>query len=372
MTTMPRPWIPACRAILAAGLALPILVAAQGATRRLTTIEALRQFPGFYHLQSVLLRGEFADDGQRLLLRADEQQIRVMLAEGVGSATGPVEVRGQMIDIGKLDPGDPRAGGFTEERDAERWPRPGEELVVRVTDVRGADSTASPSVRSVSLEPWRYQGQRVTVVGNFRGRNLFGDLPGAPAKSRYDFVIRGSEGAIWVTGQRPRGKGFDLDVDRRFDTDRWLEVTGTIVQEGGLVLLEAAQLAAATAPAAEAPEPDVPAPPPPPIEVVFSSPTADEIEVKPTSVVRIQFSRGLDPASVAGAFRVAYVGVPADGATSVPPFDTAYEAANRAVTLRFKEPLERFRTVRIEVLDTLKAFDGAPTKPWTLTFSVGG
>lgn len=370
---MPRCWPSLFRACLAVALALPVLTAAQGATRRLTTIEALRQFPGFYHLQNVLLRGEFADDGQRLLLRADEQQLRVMLADGVSSATGPVEVRGQMIDIGKLDPGDPRAGGFIEDREAERWPRPGEELVVRVTDVRSADSTGTASIRSVSLEPWRYQGQKVTLLGNFRGRNLFGDLPGAPGKSRYDFVIRGSEGAIWVTGQRPRGKGFDLDVDRRFDSDRWLEVTGTIVHERGLVLLEAAQLAAATAPAAEPPpEPDVPASPPPPIEVVFSSPTPDEIDVTPASPVRIQFSRGLDPKSVAGAFRVAYVGVPASAATPVPPFETTYDAANRAITLRFKEPLERFRTVRIDVLDTLKAFDGAPTKPWTLTFSVGG
>jgi hypothetical protein len=89
--------------------------------------------------------------------------------------------------------------------------------------------------------------------------------------------------------------------------------------------------------------------------------------------VRIQFSRGLDPKSVAGAFRVAYVGPPPPDAPSAPPaFDTTYDAANRAITLRFKEPLQRFRTVRVDVLDALKAFDGAPAKPWTLTFSVGG
>ena len=39
------------------------------------------------------------------------------------------------------------------------------------------------------------------MLGNFRGRNLFGDLPGAPGASPYDFVIRGAEGAVWVTNR---------------------------------------------------------------------------------------------------------------------------------------------------------------------------
>jgi hypothetical protein len=228
------------------------------------------------------------------------------------------------------------------------------------------------SVRALALEPWRYEGQRIIVLGNFRGRNLFGDLPGSPGKTKFDFVIRGAEGAVWVTGLRPRGKGFDLNVDRRVDSDQWLEVTGTIVQERGLVLIEAAQLAAAKAPAAVEPTPEpVPGPPPPPVEVVFSSPTPDEIDVRPAGVVRIQFSRGLDPKSIAGSFRVAYFGAGAESAAAPPAFETTYDAANRAVTLRFKGPLERFRTVRVEVSDSLKAFDGAAARPWSLTFSVG-
>ena len=68
----------------------------------------------------------------------------------------------------------------------------------------------------------------MTVTGNFRGRNLFGDTPAAPGDGRYDFVLRGAEGAIWVTGIRPRGRNFDLDLDRRIDTDKWVEVTGVV------------------------------------------------------------------------------------------------------------------------------------------------
>ena len=37
---------------------------AQATNRRFTTIDALRQFPGYYHLQSVTLRGELTDGTQ--------------------------------------------------------------------------------------------------------------------------------------------------------------------------------------------------------------------------------------------------------------------------------------------------------------------
>ena len=109
----------------------------------------------------------------------------------------------------------------------------------------------TPSLRALALEPWKFAGQTVTVTGNFRGRNLFGDLPDAPGKGRYDFIVRGGEGSVWVTGMRPRGSGFDFDVDRRIDSNRWLEVTGPLVHDRGLVRIEATKIALA-----KAPEPD--------------------------------------------------------------------------------------------------------------------
>ena len=243
---------------------------------------------------------------------------------------------------------------------------------MRVTAVAPAAPVTTLNVRALALEPWRYDGQKVTVIGNFRGRNLFGDLPGAPGSSRYDFVIRGAEGAVWVSGLRPRGRGFDLDIDRRVDTDQWIEVTGTVAHERGLVRIDATQLAAAKAPqvTTAAEEVDVPPPPPPPLEVVFASPGEGEIDVAPGSALRIQFSRGLDPKSVAGSIRVSYVGAGPDAVP--PPFQPTYDAANRALTIRFTQPLERLRTVKVEILETLKAFDGGVARPWSLTFSVGG
>jgi Bacterial Ig-like domain len=349
-------------------LMLGTVADAQTAVRRLTTIDAIRQFPGFYHLQNVLVRGEFATEGNRMILRADQHEIRVVLDDGVNAPQGVVDTRGLFLDVGRLEAGDPRAGNFAAGRDKDSWPRPGEELILRVSATLETQPTSGASVRSLAVEPWRFDGQTVTVVGNFRGRNLYGDLPGAPGKSRYDFVLRGTEGAVWVTDVQPRGQGFDLDVNRRVDTDRWLEVTGTVVREKGLVSLKATKVALSKPPQVTvSDEPVVPPVPLDPIDVVFHSPAEGETDVSAGAPIRVQFSRGLNEKTLAGQIRVTYVGV--EGTLD---FKTAYDGANRAVVISFAKPLQPFRTVKVELLDGLKGFDGAPVKPWTLTFSVGG
>lgn len=347
-------------------LLAPAISSAQPPPRRLTTIAGLRQFPGFFHLQNVLLHGEFKEEGGKISLESADGNIRSILDAGVRTTSGAVEVRAQLVDVGRLDPGDPRVPE-AEGRDAGRWPRPGEELFVRVTAVTPAGSSTPQSIRALALEPWRFEGQKVTVTGNFRGRNLFGDLPGAPGKSRYDFVIRGAEGAAWVTGLEPRGRGFTLDIDRRVDTDQWLEVTGVVAYERGLVRIDATELVAAKAPQLlrEADEPATPPPVVPPVDVVFSSPTPGEESVSATTTVRIQFLRGLDPKTIAGAVRVRYPGTD----TAAPTFQSTYDAATRAVTLKFSRPLAPGQ-VQVDVVETLKAFDGGAAKPWTLTFTV--
>lgn len=348
--------------------------AAQGAQRRLATIDAIRQYPGYFHLQNVLLRGAFAETGGRISLKADEHELGVQLADGVTALSGDVEVRGQLFDVGRLEPGDPRVGGLGEGREADRWPRPGEELVLRVTGVTAAPApTAVPSVRALALEPWRFAGRTVTVTGNFRGRNLFGDLPDGPHKSRYDFVIRSSEGAVWVTEVRPRGRGFDLDVDRRVDTNRWVEVTGTVVHDRGLVRIEGTRIAAATAPTETRAEEEAPRPaaPPPPVEVIFFTPADGDVDVSATTSIRVQFSKGIAEPTLTGRVEATYSGA-APGAAGPPlALRTTYDAANRAIEIKFVEPLEAFRTVTVRLLDGITGFDGGPLPPWSLTFSVG-
>jgi hypothetical protein len=104
-----------------------------------------------------------------------------------------------------------------------------------------------------------------------------------------------------------------------------------------------------------------------PVDVVFNSPAEGETDVRAAAPIRIQFSRGLDEKTLAGQIRVTYLGQ--EGTLD---FKTAYDGANRAIVISFPKPLEAYRTVRVELLDGIKGFDGAPVKPWTLTFSVGG
>ena len=135
--------------------------------------------------------------------------------------------------------------------------------------------------------------------------------------------------------------------------------------------IDATRLTLAKAPQVSDAPAESAAPPLPlePVQVVFSSPTDGETDVAATGAIRIQFSRGLNEPSLAGRLRVSYVGAAAPDAGL--PFQTTYDGANRAIVLRMAKPLEAFRTVKVEILDGLKAFDGAPITPWTISFSVG-
>ena len=107
---------------------------------------------------------------------------------------------------------------------------------------------------------------------------------------------------------------------------------------------------------------------------MFSSPTDGETNVAAAAPIRVQFSRGIDPPSLSGKLRISYVGgtTPSPGA---PPaaidVQVSYDAGTRAVEMRLSKPLEAFRTVKVELLDGVKTFDGAPITPWSITFSVG-
>lgn len=348
----------------------PALARQNSPGRRLTTVDALKQFPGYFHLQNVLLRGEFTAEGGRVTFRAAGQDMPVELADGAATLDGPVEIRAQLVDVGRLEIGDPRVP-FSDGRTPERWPRPGEELVLHVTGVTAAQPATMPSIRALALEPWRFDGQKVTVIGQFRARNVFGDLPAAPGKARYEFVVRSADGAIWVTGLRPKGRSSELAIDSRVDTSRWVQISGTVARERGHVMIEGTMFADAQAPAATASADEDTEPPAPvaPLEVVFSSPTPNESDVPSGTTVRLQFSRGVNPATLTGNIRAFYAGAAPDAAPI--PILQSYDAASRAIVIRFPQPLERFSAVRIELLGGLKAFDGGAFAPWTLSFTIG-
>jgi hypothetical protein len=252
-----------------------------------------------------------------------------------------------------------------------------------------SDHTRAPgfpatSLRSIVLDPSRHIDRRVTITGQYYGRNLTGDLPDSPQQTRYDFVLRSADASIWVTNLRPRGKdargrNFELGLDARIDTGKWLQVSGTVRQGRGLLWIEghpgSFQLAEAPPQVVEVEAP-VRVPVAPPAEVIFSAPTEEETDVSTGTNVRIQFSREIDPATFKGRIRVSYpeVSRPPQGATTIPPSDFTFEyrGFNRVLELNFVKPLERFRTLKIELLDGILGTDRQPLKPFTLTFLLGG
>jgi hypothetical protein len=159
------------------------------------------------------------------------------------------------------------------------------------------------------------------------------------------------------------------------DTDRWLTVSGVVRRERHLVLLEGASLALAEPPSEAPAEPvlRVPTTGPRP-EVVFSAPTPDETDVALSTRIRVQFSRDLDPATIKGQVRVSYLGAPAADAGEPPglPYTTSYDEGARVLEIRFPNGLERFRTVQVDLPDTIASTDGAALVPWTLRFTLGG
>jgi Bacterial Ig-like domain len=363
-------------------VATAVSVSAQTTSRRATNLGALLAYPAFFHGRPIVLIGNVATD-QRGETRVSDDNGSIRLVLKSSAPDGLDEIRGEFWDLSRMKPDDPRLSGVDLRRTFDLdpngpWPKPGEVTAIVVTAVTTAIPPPAPSIRAIVLHPSRYLDQKVTITGQFSGRNLMGDLPDTPGKSRYDFVLRSADSAIWVINMRPKGKDFDLALDARIETNRWLTLRGTVQQARGLQWLdaEAGSLALAKPPTETPAEEPVRVPAGPPPEVVFSAPTEDETDVATTTSVRVQFSRDIDPATLKGHVRTSYVQAQSAerGEPDTPPveFTTRYNTANRVLEVRFTKPLERFRIIKVEMLDGIAGTDGQALKPWVLTFALGG
>ena len=359
---------------------------AQPSNRIATTPEALVRSALFFHGKRVAVRGKVLEAGDqgRLEIPVDEAvaakrqtppQLFIFWRERPTRSDG--EIRGEFWDLGRVTRDDGRFATYDFTRILEattngRWPARDEIYVILGASIMDPAVPAAPSLRAIVLDPNTYNNREVNLSGRFRGRNLYGDLPTPLNKSKWDFVLQSADASIWVSGLRPRGKGFDLDPGARVDTGRWLNVGGIIHVEGNTVWIEA-KLLEQTAPVSDAPvEVEVPVvPKEPPPTVIFSAPVPDDTGVDRSTTVRIQFSRDMDPKSFKDRVRAVYV-PPAKGETPAPPVVAArYNPGNRALEIKFTAPLERFQTVKVELLEGITSTTGEPLQPWTLTFSVG-
>lgn len=366
---------------------------AQTSTRVATTADALRSAPVFFHGKPIAALGSVVE--QRGLMRlapfsagsegapaaeGSGRSIYVYFRERPTRTNG--ELRGEFWDLGRLTEGDSRFSSYDfrpllEATTQGRWPGRDEVFVIIGATLVEATLPDAPTLRAIVLAPERYENRNVSISGRFRGRNLHADVPApVPTATKYDFVIQSADASLWISGLRPRGSGFELDPNARMDTGRWVQVGGMVRRQGSRVWVEGRDIAQ-SAPPEETVEVEVPVTPPePPPTVVFSAPVADETEVDAGAVVRIQFSRDMDARSFKDRVRVSYVppAAPAQPPRPTPPppiWSFAYNVGSRGLELKFAKPLESFQTVKVELLDGIRAIGGEPLQPWALTFSTG-
>jgi hypothetical protein len=211
----------------------------------------------------------------------------------------------------------------------------------------------------------RYAGALVRVTGEFRGNNLYGDLPLSSRRWPKDWVLREGFNAVWVTGKPPQGDGFRLDPSLRRDTGKWLSVVGRVETWKGAVYLRARSVALGTAPS----EPPAPVPaatpvgPPEPPQIVFSLPLDGEADVPVQTRFSIQFSKDMDESSFAGHLLLRYVNREGAVEAGAPQLNAAYDAGRRALTLDPNDVLRVGRRVELVLLAGIKDVDGLALVP---------
>jgi hypothetical protein len=222
------------------------------------------------------------------------------------------------------------------------------------------------SLEDLVRRPGRWEGRDVRVVGQFRGANLFGDLPSASHLKSSDWVLKEDVFAVWVTGKKPEGKGWKLDAKLRRDTGKWLAVEGRVRTSRGVVYISAAELAITTAPSptarAKAPPPPPPPPPEPPI-VIFSLPLDGERDIAPDTVFLVQFSNDMDDTTFEHRVGLRYAGRPQPGDRALDAVTTGYDLGRRALVVNPGDLLRAGRVVELILLPGILDVDGQPLQP---------
>jgi hypothetical protein len=114
---------------------------------------------------------------------------------------------------------------------------------IEFTGRRDADRMSQRApFEAILADPGRFADKPIKVIGQFRGRNLYGDLPEGSERTPKDWVVKDGEHAVWVTGKEPKGKGFTLDASYKGDTSRWLEVEGKPEVVNGVLYLRASKV----------------------------------------------------------------------------------------------------------------------------------
>jgi hypothetical protein len=179
-------------------------------------------------------------------------------------------------------------------------------------------------------------------------------------------VIKDDAFAIWVSGKKAKGPGWELDASLKRDTGKWMEVVGRVETRNGITYLRATSVALASAPSAAA---KVEAPPPPPERpkvppvVVFALPLDGEQEVPTDSRFVVQFSKDMDETTFAGRILLRYAGPVRAGDRAFDGVQLIYDPGRRALTVDPRDILRPGRQVELLLLPGILDTDGMPLTP---------
>ncbi|HEY3119486.1 MAG TPA: hypothetical protein VGL15_02610 [Vicinamibacteria bacterium] len=222
------------------------------------------------------------------------------------------------------------------------------------------------SLEALLSKPGERDGDVVRVVGQFRGKNLYGDLPIRSQRMSSDWVIKDDVYAVWVTGKRPRGPGWALDTGLKRDTGKWIEVVGRPATRGGVTYLRAVRVALTNPPSALAQA----APPPPPPErpkvppvVVFALPLDGEPEVPSDGRFVVQFSKDMDEDSFKGRVLLRYAGPRLAGDREFDALKLSYDQGRRALTVDPGDIMRAGRRMELLLLPGIVDVDGLALIP---------
>ena len=234
------------------------------------------------------------------------------------------------------------------------------------------DASALPAAPAISADamtlklpalianPDAVKDRLVRVVGQFRGRNLYGDLPTPAFRHRLDWVLKDERAAVWVTGRPPRGRDFKLDPDVQDDSRTWLEVVGHASVRDGQVVVRAEKVALVPAPsAARVKAVRIAAGSSVRPVVVFTLPLDGE-RVRSDARFLLQFNKYMDDDSFAGHVVLRYADAPA---ARFPAVKLAYDEGKRALVIDPRVTLEPGRRVECLLLPGIVDADGLALVP---------
>jgi Big-like domain-containing protein len=233
-------------------------------------------------------------------------------------------------------------------------------------EVKGPLKFVDVSLESLVSRPGKVDGQTVRVVGKFRGRNLYGDLPSRSERASGDWVIKDDLYAVWVSGRKPKGSGWELDANLKRDTGKWIEVIGKPETRNGVTYVRAAQVRITDPPR---PTADAAPPPPPPERpkvppvVVFALPLDGEGEVPSDSRFIVQFNKDMDEATFNGHVMLRYSGPTLPGDRQFDGLKLTYDQGRRALTVDPGDVLRPGRQIELMLLPGIADVDGLTLVP---------